>query len=152
MFHDTKLSYIPEIPVPPTVKIRWSVFGIGVWDIKKTGWSQFCGQPVPVSEMRLELTRAKAHYPLKVARLPIPPSGQISFGLEKLGAKNGTRTRDPDLGKVVLYQLSYFRIISISITKSLIWFSECKVRINSLFLQILMSFFMRNFQVTLPTA
>ena len=25
------------------------------------------------------------------------------------GAKNGTRTRDPDLGKVVLYQLSYFR-------------------------------------------
>ena len=27
-------------------------------------------------------------------------------------AKNGTRTRDPDLGKVVLYQLSYFRNIS----------------------------------------
>ena len=26
-----------------------------------------------------------------------------------IGAKNGTRTRDPDLGKVVLYQLSYFR-------------------------------------------
>ena len=25
-------------------------------------------------------------------------------------AKNGTRTRDPDLGKVVLYQLSYFRV------------------------------------------
>ena len=27
-------------------------------------------------------------------------------------AENGTRTRDPDLGKVVLYQLSYFRILS----------------------------------------
>ena len=26
------------------------------------------------------------------------------------GAENETRTRDPDLGKVVLYQLSYFRI------------------------------------------
>ncbi len=25
------------------------------------------------------------------------------------GAENGTRTRDPDLGKVVLYQLSYSR-------------------------------------------
>ena len=25
-------------------------------------------------------------------------------------ARNGTRTRDPDLGKVVLYQLSYSRI------------------------------------------
>ena len=28
----------------------------------------------------------------------------------ELGAENGTRTRDPDLGKVVLYQLSYFRL------------------------------------------
>ena len=27
------------------------------------------------------------------------------------GAENGTRTRDPNLGKVVLYQLSYCRII-----------------------------------------
>ena len=26
------------------------------------------------------------------------------------GAENETRTRDPDLGKVVLYQLSYFRV------------------------------------------
>ena len=107
--------------------------------------------------MRLELTRAKAHYPLKVARLPIPPSGHVSHfsffwnvnGLERktglepatptlarlcstnwaifancrslcfgitsilkfsFGAKNGTRTRDPNLGKVVLYQLSYFRV------------------------------------------
>ena len=28
-----------------------------------------------------------------------------------LRAENETRTRDPNLGKVVLYQLSYFRII-----------------------------------------
>ena len=31
--------------------------------------------------------------------------------LAPLRAENETRTRDPDLGKVVLYQLSYFRII-----------------------------------------
>ena len=31
--------------------------------------------------------------------------------LYRFGAKNGTRTRDPDLGKVVLYQLSYFRVL-----------------------------------------
>ena len=31
------------------------------------------------------------------------------FGTKKR-AENGTRTRDPNLGKVVLYQLSYFRI------------------------------------------
>ncbi len=29
---------------------------------------------------------------------------------KKTGAGNETRTRDPDLGKVVLYQLSYSRI------------------------------------------
>ena len=29
---------------------------------------------------------------------------------KKIGAGNETRTRDPDLGKVVLYQLSYSRI------------------------------------------
>ena len=27
------------------------------------------------------------------------------------GAEDGIRTRDPDLGKVMLYQLSYFRIV-----------------------------------------
>ena len=27
-----------------------------------------------------------------------------------IGAEDGIRTRDPDLGKVVLYQLSYFRV------------------------------------------
>ena len=34
-----------------------------------------------------------------------------AFGAGFLGgAKDGIRTRDPDLGKVVLYQLSYFRL------------------------------------------
>ena len=28
----------------------------------------------------------------------------------KIRAENETRTRDPNLGKVVLYQLSYFRV------------------------------------------
>ncbi len=34
-----------------------------------------------------------------------------SASLKLLRAENETRTRDPDLGKVVLYQLSYFRSI-----------------------------------------
>ena len=33
------------------------------------------------------------------------------FYCKKNGAGNEARTRDPDLGKVVLYQLSYSRII-----------------------------------------
>ena len=104
-----------------------------------------------VKRRRLELPRQNSHYPLKVARLPIPPPLQHIYhfdlkvprtGLEparrethapetcastnsatwacrenssywlypEYGAANETRTRDPDLGKVVLYQLSYCRI------------------------------------------
>ena len=48
---------------------------------------------------------ASRHTHLKRARLPIPPPGHY----QHLRAANETRTRDPDLGKVVLYQLSYCR-------------------------------------------
>ncbi len=34
----------------------------------------------------------------------------------KNGAENETRTRDPHLGKVMLYQLSYFRIMKLEAT------------------------------------
>ena len=61
---------------------------------------------------------ASRHTHLKRARLPIPPPGhfhirsitEMSLFCSINGAENGTRTRDPNLGKVVLYQLSYFRI------------------------------------------
>ena len=53
--------------------------------------------------------------------IPVPKSASEDIGsgftqprpkavLFKNGAGNETRTRDPDLGKVVLYQLSYSRI------------------------------------------
>ena len=38
------------------------------------------------------------------------PYRQVTRRFVPSRAENGTRTRDPDLGKVVLYQLSYFRI------------------------------------------
>ena len=63
--------------------------------------------------------------------------------LSTFRAKNGTRTRDPDLGKVVLYQLSYFRIfyyLPISIGK-LFRFCVCKVISRSSFFQIYRHFF-----------
>ena len=47
-----------------------------------------------VKEMRLELTRHNCHYPLKVARLPIPPFlHQIKENLNR--AQNRTRTCMP---------------------------------------------------------
>ena len=36
---------------------------------------------------------------------------QIGQLMERDGARNGVRTRDLNLGKVALYQLSYFRIL-----------------------------------------
>ena len=57
---------------------------------------------------------ASRHTHLKRARLPIPPPGQ---SLIQRRAENETRTRDPNLGKVMLYQLSYFRIFSFAVAK-----------------------------------
>ena len=37
------------------------------------------------------------------------------FGLLEFGAGNEIRTRDPDLGKVVLYQLSYSRMSAFAV-------------------------------------
>ena len=64
------------------------------------------------------------------AERPLPPQSSVSTNSttrtsnqsskrdnKKNRAKNGTRTRDPNLGKVVLYQLSYFRNL-ISFTKT----------------------------------
>ena len=44
-------------------------------------------------------------------------------------AENETRTRDPNLGKVVLYQLSYFRIC-FERCKRFVPFCECKYKAN----------------------
>ena len=40
------------------------------------------------------------------------------------GAEDEARTRDPNLGKVVLYQLSYFRIFVFSNAVLIVW--DCK--------------------------
>ncbi len=43
----------------------------------------------------------------------MPKPVNLDGALSNFGAGNETRTRDPDLGKVVLYQLSYSRKSSI---------------------------------------
>ena len=47
-------------------------------------------------------------------RLPILSTDNLIL----YGAENETRTRDPNLGKVMLYQLSYFRKLNFVIQKS----------------------------------
>ena len=51
---------------------------------------------------------ASRHTHLKRTRLPFRHLGKVLF---QKRAENETRTRDPNLGKVMLYQLSYFRIV-----------------------------------------
>ena len=63
---------------------------------------------------------------------PFKISIYSSGTLSKSRAKNGTRTRDPNLGKVVLYQLSYFRNC------------ECKDSFTFRFMQMVYYFFSSN--------
>ncbi len=74
---------------------------------------------------------ASRHTHLKRARLPIPPPGQKVSNISKR-AENETRTRDPNLGKVMLYQLSYFRIcnrcFSIAVAKVGIFLISASIR------------------------
>ena len=69
----------------------------------------------PEQESNLHASR---HAHLKRARLPFRHLGKIKRDsvlkhLELVRAENETRTRDPNLGKVVLYQLSYFRLYKV---------------------------------------
>ena len=50
-------------------------------------------------------------------------------GLRNHGADNGARTRDPNLGKVVLYQLSHVRVRVITIRESR---AECKQKFEKI--------------------
>ncbi len=84
---------VARLPIPPPLQ-HFKIFRI----------------PCPRQDSNLHVVK---HTHLKRARLPIPPLGHRSFPpvlvYSECRAENGTRTRDPDLGKVVLYQLSYFR-------------------------------------------
>ena len=61
-------------------------------------------QPFFVPRTGIEPARLAARAP-ETRASTIPPPGH-----GRGRAENETRTRDPNLGKVVLYQLSYFRL------------------------------------------
>ena len=77
---------------------------------------------------------ASQHAHLKRARLPFRHLGNNHYFIEHapcaffVRAENEARTRDPNLGKVVLYQLSYFRIC-ITKNKAVFAFAVAKVDI-----------------------
>src|SRR5699024_1123312 len=57
------------------------------------------------AKIKLRSIKVTVCFSIKKAQL-------VRTGLFKFGAGNETRTRDPNLGKVVLYQLSYSRMAS----------------------------------------
>ena len=62
-----------------------------------------------VPRTRLELARLSTLAP-ETSASTIPPPGQAFLSkISSFRAENEARTRDPNLGKVMLYQLSYFR-------------------------------------------
>ena len=87
--------------------------------------------------------------------LPIPPlrhlhkKSRLPSG--PCGAENETRTRDPDLGKVVLYQLSYFRFANCAAKVQLFSIPQAILRkkfhfsfFNTIFQECIMNFFLNN--------
>ncbi len=50
-----------------------------------------------------------------------------------LRATDGVRTRDPDLGKVVLYQLSHCRIFAVPLTGTIDTILHCQNNVNTFF-------------------
>ncbi len=68
----------------------------------------------------LEPARPYRHRILSPACLPIPPPERL-----KNRARNETRTRDPNLGKVVLYQLSYSRSKTLRLNEQ---FVKCSLK------------------------
>ncbi len=84
---------------------------------------------IVVLEAGLEPARPYRHRILSPACLPIPPLERL-----KNRARNETRTRDPDLGKVVLYQLSYSRSKTVrNINNSLIITLKAFANIGKIF-------------------
>src|SRR5262245_33141195 len=94
--------------------------GTGGVGRNRTGIDGFAGRCMTILPPRqsLEITapeRTHRHSAVREAKKPRAPGLGASC---VTGAGNETRTRDPDLGKVVLYQLSYSRIG--------VWARNCK--------------------------
>ena len=79
------------------------------------------GQPSPVgcpsrirtsvhgSKVRCPTTRRRGSGSARIGRVRVGCRWASALGGQRNGAEDGTRTRDPHLGKVMLYQLSHFR-------------------------------------------
>ena len=68
-----------------------------------------CLSRSPLSRLRRQLPRGASR--VRVRQEETSNKKETTRRQSLLGAENETRTRDPNLGKVVLYQLSYFRKI-----------------------------------------
>ncbi len=80
---------------------------------------------LPTEHGRNIINKLFAHAALCV-KIKDQPLNSVSLLLQKKRARDGTRTRDPNLGKVVLYQLSYSRLLNknLSSLKTVILFSK----------------------------
>ena len=87
--------------IPRTVRVRRSP------SLRETGCWKSIGLPLAPTEVE------RRYEPFESGRTRLYTKGiLLGYLLYIRRARDGTRTRDPDLGKVVLHQLSHSRIIN----------------------------------------
>jgi hypothetical protein len=95
---DPRIEVLQTSPLTTWVRRPWSA-GVGTGD---AGWPSRIRTSVHGSKVRCPTARRRAS----------GNRGRARAGMN--GAEDGTRTRDPHLGKVMLYQLSHFRSMTAS--------------------------------------
>ncbi len=87
-----------------------------------------------VSEMRLELTRPNGHYPLKVARLPIPPPRQ-TFVFSWSEKRDSNPRPRPWQGRALPTELfsHYFRFTNAVVPRLVPRFVVCVAKVGIIF-------------------
>src|SRR5262249_8495623 len=98
-----RITVLQTVPLTTWVRRRW---GPVYASHAVSGWPSRIRTSVHGSKVRRPTTRRRAS---GVAR-GREPCLRRAVRPGRSGAEDGTRTRDPHLGKVMLYQLSHFRL------------------------------------------
>ena len=96
--------------------------------MRETGCWKSIGLPLAPTEVE------RRYEPFESGRTRLYTKGiLLGYLLYIRRARDGTRTRDPDLGKVVLYQLSHCRIFSVPLTGTIHTILRTKRNVNTFF-------------------
>jgi hypothetical protein len=87
------------------IEPAWDLIPRDFKSLASTGFATRAEKDEPAQSPQAAGARLRADAPYG----QVPLAGRATLTPKRNEAGNGTRTRDPNLGKVVLYQLSYSR-------------------------------------------